>query len=83
MDIHKKLQQCWFFWGIRDEEHRTSISRIEIEEGNTVRVVDGPLRGYLGNVVKVNLHKREAVVRVEFMGRDLELKMGVDMVCDK
>ena len=69
--------------GIGDEEHRTSISRIEIEEGNTVRVVDGPLRGYLGNVVKVNLHKREAVVRVEFMGRDLELKMGVDMVCEK
>lgn len=67
---------------IGNVEHRTSISRIEIREGNMIRVVDGPLKDYVGNVVKVNLHKREAVVRVEFMGRMVELKMGVEMVKD-
>lgn len=66
--------------GITDEEHKTSISKIQVEEGKTVRVLEGPLKDYVGNVVKVDLHKREAVVRVEFMGRPLELKMGIEMV---
>lgn len=62
-----------------DEDHKTSISKIEFEEGKTIRVIDGPLKDYVGSVVKVNLHKREAVVGVEFMGRTLELKMGIEM----
>lgn len=66
--------------GIGDENHRTSISKIEVEEGKKIRVIEGPLKGYVGNMVKVNLHKREVVVRVEFMGRPLELKIGVEMV---
>lgn len=66
--------------GIGDEKHKTSISKIEVEEGKKIRVIEGPLKGYVGNVVKVNLHKREVVVRVEFMGRDVELKMGIEMV---
>ena len=32
------------------------------------------------DVVKVNLHKREALIRVRFMGREMELKLGVEMV---
>ena len=69
--------------GIGDEKHKTSISRIEVGEGKKIRVVEGPLKGYVGDVVKVNLHKREVVVRVEFMGRPMELKMGVEMVSNK
>lgn len=65
---------------IGDKGHKTSVSKIEINEGKLIRVVDGPLRNYVGNVVKINLHKREALVRVEFMGRPVELKMGVEMV---
>lgn len=62
-----------------DKNHKTHISRIRIEEGKKIRVIDGPLQGYVGNVVKLNLHKREVVVRVRFMGRTMELKMGIDM----
>ena len=65
--------------GIGDEKHKTSISRIAVEEGKKIRVLEGPLKGYTGDVVKVNLHKREVVVRVEFMGRPMELKMGVEI----
>ncbi len=68
---------------IGNNEHMTPISRIELEEGKCVRVVDGPLKDYLGNVVRLNLHKREVVVRVEFMGREMELKMGIEMVSVK
>lgn len=66
--------------GIGDEKHRTSISKIEVEEGKKIRVIEGPLKEYVRDVVKVNLHKREVVVRVEFMGRLMELKMGVEMI---
>ena len=45
-----------------------------------IRVLEGPLRDYVGDVVKVNLHKREVVIRVTFMGREMELKLGVEMV---
>ena len=52
----------------------------EIGEGKEIRVVDGPLKDYVEDVVKVNLHKREALIRVRFMGREMELKLGVEMV---
>lgn len=66
--------------GIGNEKHKTVISLIAVEEGKQIRVIDGPLKGYAGNVEKVNLHKREAVVKVGFMGRPLELKMGIEMI---
>ncbi len=66
--------------GIGDQGHRTSLSKIRLGEGKEIRVVEGPLKDYVGNVVKVNLHKREVVIRVRFVGRETELKMGVEMV---
>lgn len=65
---------------IGDERHKTCLSKVVIEEGKKIRVLDGPLKDYVGDVVKVDLHKREVVVKVEFMGREMELKMGIDMI---
>ena len=42
-------------------------------------MADGPLKDYAGDVVKVDLHRREVTVRVEFMGRKVDLKMGIEM----
>lgn len=64
---------------IGDEEHKTGLSEIEVLEGKRVRVVRGPLKDYAGDIVRVNLHKREVVVRVEFMGKPVELFMGVEI----
>ena len=33
-------------------------------------------------MVKVNLHKKEVAVKVGFMGREMELKLGISMVTD-
>lgn len=66
--------------GISDDEHKTVLSKVAVEEGKRIRVIDGPLKNYDGDVVKVDLHKREVVVKVEFMGRMIELKMGIEMV---
>lgn len=65
---------------IGDEEHKTSISKVEVVEGKQIQVIDGPLKGYVGNIVKANLHKREVKICVEFMNRTMELFMGIEMV---
>lgn len=65
---------------IGDENHKTGISRIEIHGERKIRVIEGPLKNYVGDVIKVNLHKREVVARMEFMGKPVELFMGVEMV---
>lgn len=69
-----------FVQEIGDQKHRTSLSKIKIGEGKEIWVTEGPLKDYVGNVVKVDLHKREVVIRVKFMGRETELKVGVEMV---
>ncbi len=80
-----------FFFSLNQEEedfvreigghgHKAVVSKVKIEEGKKIRVLEGPLRDYVGDVVKVNLHKREVVIRVTFMGREMELKLGVEMV---
>jgi len=66
--------------GIGDKGHKTSLSRVVVGKGKEIQVIDGPLKGYRGSIVKINLHKREVVVRVDFMGRPMELKMGIEMV---
>lgn len=65
---------------IGNQEHKTVLSGVVVGEGKKIYVVDGPLKGYVGNIVKTNLHKREVTVEVEFMGRRMELKMGIQMV---
>lgn len=64
---------------IGNEDYKTTISQIELAEGKQIRVIEGPLKGFVGDVVKVNLHKKEVVVRVIFMEREMELKMGIEM----
>lgn len=69
-----------FVESIGNREHKTALSGVVVGEGKRIQVVDGPLKNYVGNIVKVNLHKREVAVEVEFMGRKMELKMGIEMV---
>ena len=65
--------------GIGDEKHKTSLSKVVVDQDKRIRVADGPLKDYAGDVVKVDLHRREVTVRVEFMGRKMDLKMGIEM----
>jgi len=56
------------------------ISKIAVEEGNQIRILSGPLMKLEGQIKKVNLHKRIAVVEVEFMGSKSLVHLGVEMV---
>ncbi len=64
--------------GSRNPE--AGISRIAVEEGNQIRILSGPLVALEGQIRKVNLHKRIAVVEVEFMGNKSLVHLGVEMV---
>lgn len=65
---------------IGDNYHITRLSKIRVEEGKKVTILDGPLKSQEGSIVKVDLHRREVVVRVPFMGRQVDLKLGIEMV---
>lgn len=69
-----------FVQEIGNENHRTEISKIQIQEGKRIRVVEGPLKDYMGNIVKTDLHKREVLIQITFMGRKMELRLGIEMV---
>lgn len=50
---------------------------------NRVEVLSGPLKGKEGRIARVNLHRREAVIRIDFMGRETEIFLGIETIGDK
>lgn len=64
----------------RNHNRTTPISDIEVVEGDKVRVLDGPLMDMKGKIVKVNLHKRFAVVSFSIGPQKLEAKLGINII---
>ena len=60
----------------------TEISNISVKEGQTIKVLDGPLVGLETQIKKVDLHKR--TVKVEFMlcGRLVSANVGINIITD-
>lgn len=65
---------------IGNRNHKAEISKIQVWGGKQICVIEGPLKNYTGNVVKVDLHKREVQVKINFMGRKMKLYLGIEMV---
>ena len=65
-------------WGGKD--HVANISKVIIEKGNRVNILEGNLKDYEGEIIKVNLHKRIAVVRTTFMGSTTDVHMGIEIL---
>ncbi len=59
------------------------LSQVTIEEGKTVTIVSGPLKGNEGLVKKVDLHRREAKVEIELMGRKMDILLGIELIGEK
>lgn len=49
-------------------------------EGERVRVTDGPLQHFEGDIRHIDRHKRTAVIAMEFMGRTVEMTVGLEVV---
>ena len=56
------------------------LSLVSVSEGDTVMVLEGPLKDLEGCVRKVNLHRRIAEVEVDFMGRKTVVHLGIELV---
>lgn len=75
----------------RDEEEllekllgKTSPSSIDMSygviENDEVMVIDGPLKGLEGRISKIDRHKREAYLDVEFMGEIRQMRLGLEII---
>lgn len=53
------------------------ISRSYLQ-GSAVRIVDGPLVDYQSHIIKVDRHKRRALISLPFAGRNLEIWLCFD-----
>ena len=48
--------------------------------GSELVVTDGPLQDYQGKVMKIERHKRTAVLELEFLGRKMKVTVGLEVV---
>ena len=48
--------------------------------GSELVVTDGPLKDYQGKVMKIDRHKRTAVLELEFLGRKTKVTVGLEIV---
>ncbi len=53
--------------GLCNDDHCIESSS-GIKEGSKIIITDGPLKGFESAIKKVNRHKRQALIELEFMG---------------
>lgn len=63
----------------KQDKDVVEISKVFIENQEVV-IVDGPLKGLEGFIKRFNLHKRVAVVGLEFFGEKREVFLGIDVI---
>lgn len=64
---------------LADENHVIKASMGYIK-GDRLIVTDGPLKGHEGEVVKIDRHKRIAILATEFLGEKRNITVGLEVV---
>lgn len=64
----------------RNNGRATEISDIEITEGDTIRILSGPLMDMKGKIKKVDLHKRFVTAEIPMFDRITEVKLGINII---
>lgn len=64
----------------KETNHTLGISKVQLEQGNKVKVLGGQLFGLEGLIKKVNLHKRQITITFPFNGKAIEAIVGIDIV---
>lgn len=55
-------------------------SRVIFDENRKIRVIDGPLAGYEGNIVKVNRRKRRATIQLDICNSQMTIILGFEIL---
>ena len=66
----------------KNSDRITEISDIVVNEGQIIRVVDGPLQGLLACIKKVNLHKRTVTIETTVCERAVEVNVAINIITD-
>ena len=64
---------------IEDDAHRIRMSEGYIA-GDRVIITSGPMQKMVGNIRKIDRHKRIATVRLEMFGRQIDAVMGLEII---
>ncbi len=68
-----------FLKALGGEEHIVKYS-IGYKEGDRLIVEDGPMRGLEGKVKKIDRHHRMAILSVNLMGQEIDVKLGLEIL---
>ena len=63
-----------------ENDRVTEISDIEVEEGNRIIILDGPLFGEEAIIKKVNLHKRQVLVELVLFNQSFTATVGINII---
>lgn len=55
-------------------------SSVGIIEGDKIQIISGPLQGKESTIIKVNRHKREAIIMMDIMGEARKLTVGIEII---
>ena len=55
-------------------------SKVIYREGQRIHICDGPLKGFDGNVVKVDKHHKRIVLRFDIGGNVTDVSFSVDFL---
>lgn len=72
-------QEVEFLQKYTNRDHVLEMST-GILVGEQLVVTDGPLKDYKGKVVHIDRHKRMVTLEVEFFGRTVKLKVGLEVI---
>jgi transcriptional antiterminator NusG len=61
------------------EEHLIKMSQGYMEN-EWIVISEGPMKDFEGTIKKIDRHKRSAVIEVEFFGRKMDVKVGLEIV---
>lgn len=61
----------------KDREHIVRLSTVRVDEEGAIIECDGPLRHYLGYVVKKRIRLRYVMIRVHLFGRERDILLGI------
>ena len=71
-----------FIETLSGDDHVVETS-VGVIEGDRIIIKRGPLYGLEGSIIKINRHKRIAIIRAEFMGGPREIKVGLEIIDKK
>lgn len=64
----------------QSETPTVELSKVVVKDNRQIQILSGPLTNLEGQIKKVNLHKRIAIVETEFMGSRSMIHLGIEIV---